>query len=159
MKSSTLFSVVFAMVGLASAALADDYADIVSKGYRWVTVNGPYAYPTKEDARKSGPHAGNKSDSEQLDGRAYYLIPGMVVLVVESDTSTGLSRIRAGGITADLWTSTKFLSSRPIRDTLGVIETPDNASIISFSSPGPTATPSANSKGSGSPVPTVIPRR
>jgi hypothetical protein len=142
MKPSTLFSLLLALVGPAPTVLAADYGDLVNQGYRWVAVNGPYAYPAKEDAQKR--NTGRKSESEQLDGRAYYLIPGMVVLVVESDSSTGLSRIRAGGITADLWTATKNLSTKPIRDTLGVIETPDKASIISFTSPRPTPGASPN---------------
>jgi hypothetical protein len=140
MKSSTLFCPALAAAALASAAMAADYGDLVTKGYRWVTINGPYAFPAKEDAQRGG--TGRKSETEQPDGRAYYLIPGMVVLVVESDSTTGLSRIRAGGITADLWTATKNLSTQPVRNTLGIIETPDNAAIISFDSPRPT--PSAN---------------
>jgi hypothetical protein len=152
MKFSTLFRPIVAVAGLTSAALAADYGDLVAKGYRWVTINGPYAFPAKQDAQKGG--VGRKSESEQPDGHAYYLIPGMVVLVVESDTATGLSRIRAGGITADLWTATKNLSTQPIRNTLGVIETPDNAAIISFTSPRPTPGANANSANAGSPSPT-----
>jgi len=60
---------------------------------------------------------------EQL--RAYYLIRGNVVQVVEEDTVSGLSKIRAPGIVRELWTLTKFFSRRPIRDTYGVIETPE----------------------------------
>jgi hypothetical protein len=148
MKPSTLFFVLLALVGLALTALAADYGSLVHQGYRWVTVNGPYAYPAKEDARKG--ETGRKSESKQPVGVAYYLIPGMVVLVIENDSSTGLSRIRAGGINADLWTATKNLSTQPIRNTFGVIETPDTANIMTFTSPKPTpdSNPSPASKGS-----------
>jgi hypothetical protein len=155
MKFLTLFCPALAAAGLASAALAADYGDLVTKGYRWVTINGPYAFRAKEDAQKGG--TVGKSESEQPDGRAYYLIPGMVVLVVESDSATGLSRIRAGGITADLWTATKNLSTQPIPDTLGIIEAPDNAAIISFTSPRPTPGANSNSANAGSANPTASP--
>jgi hypothetical protein len=147
MKPSTLSFVLLALTGLTATVLAVDYGDLVNKGYRWVNVNGPYAYPAKEEAQKGG--AKRNSESGQLDGHAYFLIPGMVVLVVETDSSSGLSRIRAGGIAADLWTATKNLSTQPVRDTLGVIETPDNASIISFTSPRPT--PGSNASPAASP--------
>ena len=100
-----------ALVGLALTASAADYGSLVNQGYRWVMVNGPYAYPSKEDAQNGG--TGRKSESKQPVVHAYYLIPGMVVLVVETDSSTGLSRIRAGGISAELWTATKNLSTQP----------------------------------------------
>jgi hypothetical protein len=143
MKFATPLVSVFALVGFVVTSSAVDYADLVAKGYRWSSVEGPYACPAKEDARKILARPSSSTDLDQSDRvRAYYLIPGMVVLVLETDASSGLSRIRAGGITADLWTATKYLSSRPIRNTLGVIETPDTVSIVSSSSPQPSATPS-----------------
>ena len=33
-------------------------------------------------------------------------------------------------ITTDLWTSSKFLSKRPIRDTYGIIETPETSELV-----------------------------
>jgi hypothetical protein len=157
-KVSNLFSVFLAMVGLASVGLAVDYADLVTKGYRWVAVDGPYAYTSKEAARKFSLRASPKSELEHADEAvSYYLIPGMVVLVVENDTASGLSRIRAGGIAADLWTSTKYLSTHPIKNPYGTIETPENSGIISFSSPGPTPTSSANPAAFGSPAATITP--
>jgi hypothetical protein len=151
MKYSTLFSVAQAVVGLGSTSLATDYADLVAKGYRWSTVEGLYACRSKEDARKVASRGSGSTDFQQTDTvRSYYLIPGMVVLVLETDSASGLSRIRAGGITADLWTATKYLSSRPIRNTLGVIETPDSASITSAS---PTPTPGMSASPAESPGP------
>jgi hypothetical protein len=75
----------------------------------------------------------------------------MVVLVVENDSSTGLSRIRAEGISAELWTATKNLSTQPIRDTFGVIETPDTGNIMSFASPKPTPDSNASPASKGTP--------
>ena len=41
-----------------------------------------------------------------------------------------MSEIRLGGITRSLWTYSRFLSKHPVRDTYGVIETPENAGLI-----------------------------
>ena len=82
------------MVGLASTGLAADYADWVdwvAKGYRWSLVGGPYAYVAKEDAKNGGLRFAGKSVSETID-HAYYLRPGKVVLVVEADPASSLSK-------------------------------------------------------------------
>jgi hypothetical protein len=34
------------------------------------------------------------------------------------------------GILRPLWTYTKFLSASPVRDTYGIVETPDNAGLV-----------------------------
>jgi hypothetical protein len=160
MKFSTPFLVALGLVGLVPPSLAADYAALVAKGYRWVTIDGPYAYPSKEEARKIGSHAGSRSDLQRSDkGPSYYLIPGMVVLVVENDAASGLSRIRAGGITADLWTATRYLSSRPVRDTYGEIETPETSGIIPFESPRPSPGSNASPASAESPSPTVTPAK
>ncbi len=62
--------------------------------------------------------------------RAYYLVPGTVVKVVQGEAVAGMSQVSFAGITRDLWTYTKFLSKRPIEDPYGVIETPDNSGLI-----------------------------
>jgi hypothetical protein len=41
-----------------------------------------------------------------------------------------MAQIRAAGITIDLWTYNKFLSSRPIKDAYAVIETPETSGLI-----------------------------
>jgi hypothetical protein len=80
----------------------------------------------------------NPSDEVELKMvevvRAYFLIPGTIVQVTEDDPSSGLSQIRMAGITVDLWTLTRFLSEHPVKDTYGVIETPETSGLI------PTAT-------------------
>jgi hypothetical protein len=42
----------------------------------------------------------------------------------------GMAQIRAAGITINLWTYNKFLSSRPIKDAYAVIETPETSGLI-----------------------------
>jgi hypothetical protein len=62
--------------------------------------------------------------------QAYYLIPGTLARVIRDDHANGMSEFLLAGITTPLWTYTRFLSARPIQDTYGVIETPDNAGLV-----------------------------
>jgi hypothetical protein len=39
-------------LGLASTAWADEYEDLAAKGYRWVTVNGPYACTNEQEVHQ-----------------------------------------------------------------------------------------------------------
>ena len=135
-----LFSAVLALMALISTGLATDYADLVAKGYRWSRVRGAYAYHAKQEAIK-GVRPG-KSESEVVR-RAYYLRPGKLVLVVETDAASGLSKIRIGGVASDLWTATKNLSTRPVKNVVGTIETPDRAGILPVSSDTPSPGSSA----------------
>jgi hypothetical protein len=64
------------------------------------------------------------------DLRAYYLISGSLARVIQDDQAHGMSEILLAGINTPLWTYTKFLTARPIQDTYGVIETPDNAGLV-----------------------------
>jgi hypothetical protein len=158
MKLSNFSSVALAMIGIASTSFAADYSDWVAKGYRWSAVNGPHAYIKKEDAKDERLRLSNKPVSEVI-GRAYYLRRGKVVLVVETEAASGLSRIRMGGVTSDLWTPTKNLSTRPLRNTVGVIETPDMAGILRISSATPTPGTNAKPAASRNPSPVATPRR
>jgi hypothetical protein len=149
MKIAMLLASVIGL-GLASSAWADAYKDLAAKGYRWVTVNGPYACATEQELRQI---TTDHTDSTELqmveDGGAYYLIPGTLVQVVHDDRSDGESEILLGGITRPLWTYTKFLSARPIRDTYGIVETPQisgliepgDAKMLEFSATQPTSSP------------------
>ena len=105
--------------------------ELVAKGYRWVTVDGPCACVTEQDVRQI---TSDQTDLRELDMvenlRAYYLIPGTLALVIQDDHADGMSEILLAGITRSLWTYTKFLTASPIPDTYGVIETPDNAGLI-----------------------------
>jgi hypothetical protein len=64
------------------------------------------------------------------DGGAYYFIPGTLVRVIQDVHRNGLSKILLGGLLKPLWTYTRFLSARPIRDTYGILETPDTDALI-----------------------------
>ena len=105
--------------------------DLVEKGYRWITVNGPYACVTEQELGKI---TSNRTDLAELhmvgEGRVYYLIPRTLVRVTRDDEANGMSVILLGGITKSLWTYTKFLSTHPIRDIYGIVETPDTAGLI-----------------------------
>jgi hypothetical protein len=129
-------------LSLIGTALADDLPqlgyseqtpvkDLVAKGYRWVTVDGPYACVTEQEVRKI---TSNRTDLVELqmveEGRVYYLIPGTLVRVTRDDQANGMSEILLGGITKSLWTYNKFLTARPTRDIYGIVETPDTASLI-----------------------------
>ena len=131
MKIATILSVVSAAVVLTSVGLASSYDELAAKGYRWVTVDGPYGCPSKGDLRQI---TKNRTDEielrmvEQL--RAYYLIPGSIVRVVHQDAASGMSQIHSAELRTNLWTLTKFLSRRPIKNTYGEIETPETSGLI-----------------------------
>ena len=105
--------------------------DLVAKGYRWVTVNGPYACLTEQDVRQITSDHNDLRELHMVENlRAYYLIPDTLVRVIRDDHADGMSKILLAGILTSLWTYTKFLSARPIHDTYGVVETPDNAGLV-----------------------------
>jgi hypothetical protein len=94
------------------------------------------------------------------DLQAYYLIPGTLVQVIQDDPATGMSQVRLGGITRDLWTYTKFLSKHPIEDPYGVIETPENSGLIPTATTGISQIPEplgAMPSSNLSPTPSVSP--
>jgi hypothetical protein len=117
--------------GLICSGFAVNNSELAAQGYRWITIDGPYACLSKDDLRRI---VRNHTDATELqmieDLRAYYLIPGTVVKVIQEDAASGMSQVSFAGITRDLWTYTKFLSKRPIEDPYGVIETPDNSGLI-----------------------------
>jgi hypothetical protein len=105
--------------------------DLVAKGYRWVTVDGPYACVTEQDLRQiTSDHTDFRELHMVENLQAYYLIPGTLARVIQDDHANGMSEILLAGITRPLWTYTRFLSPRPIRDTYGTVETPDNAGMV-----------------------------
>jgi len=124
MKVPTLISLAAAVL-LTSRGFAAPYDDLAAKGYRWVTTNGPYACPSKDDLRQIIRHHTDETELQMIEQpRAYYLIEGAIVQVVLEDAAAGMSQIRSAGIGPDVWTLTKFLSRHPIRNTDGEIEVP-----------------------------------
>ena len=112
MKLLTILLAIVA-VGMASTALARDYKDLVAEGYRWVSLDGPYACPNKEDLRRITREPSDTNELHMVEQvRAYYLIQGALVKVIQEDGSTGMAQIHAAGIKNNLWTYNKFLSRR-----------------------------------------------
>ena len=147
--------------GLTCAALAANYSDLVTQGYRWITVNGPFACDSQQDVQRITGHRTDAVELQMIENlQAYYLIPGTLVQVVKDDAATGMSQIRLGGITRDLWTYTKFLSKRPIEDPYGVIENPQNSGLIPTATTGMSqlpGQPEAMPTDSASPTPSASP--
>src|SRR5882762_2408174 len=91
----------------------------------WVTTNGPYACPSKDDLRQIIRHHTDETELQMIEQpRAYYLIEGAVVQVVLEDAASGMSLIHSAEIGPDVWTLTRFLSRHVIRNTDGEIEVP-----------------------------------
>ena len=86
--------------------------DLVAKGYRWVTVNGPYACVTEQGVRQiTGGHTDLRELHMVENLQAYYLTPGTLARVIQDHHANGMSAIRLAGITRPLWTYTKYLSA------------------------------------------------
>jgi hypothetical protein len=134
-----------AAVGLGPTASADPYKDLAAQGYRWVIVDGPYACPSKDDLREITRRRTDRSELEMVqDLRAYYLIRGVIIQVVQEDAASGMSEIQVPGRPRTFWTLTRFLSRSPIRDTFGVVETPTSSSMMLQGQTTPSATPKAD---------------
>jgi hypothetical protein len=117
-------------LGLTGTALADNYSNLATQGYRWITVNGPYACTTEQDVERIAGHRTDATELEVVENiRCYYLIPGTIVMVIKEDRARGMSEIRLGSINPPLWTHSSFLSNQPVQDTYGVIETPENSGL------------------------------
>ena len=162
MKIPTILAVAAAAITLTSSALGDKYSDLVAQGFRWATADGLYACVSKDDVPRM---VNNPSDEVRLkmveEVKAYFLIPGTIVQVIGEDPSLGLSKIRMAGITVDLWTLTRFLSKQAVKDTYGVIETPETSGLIpeatSAIDAGPSPTPDFGAIPGTSPEPSASP--
>ena len=146
MRAFILLAVAAAAMTLMSTAAENKYDELVAKGFRWATADGPYACVAKEDVHRMANNPGDAVELKMIEQvKAYYLTPGTIVQVTEEDPKTGTSKIRLAGITTDLWTLTRFLTKHPIKDTYGVIETPETSGLIPSATPvldaGPSPTP------------------
>jgi len=149
------FIALFCLVSAAavSTATATDFKSLAEQGYRWVRVNGPYATPNKSDAAKLAEAKSAATDIELQDkAHAYFILPGMLVFILENDSAAGLSKVRASGIVVDLWTETKYLSASPVKDSYGVTETPDNSGLGPLGTPSPSPSPDASAVPGASPI-------
>jgi hypothetical protein len=128
-----LFSFMTALsLGLTGTVLGgDNYSVLAAQGYRWVTIDGPYACITEQDAKRIAAHHTDAIELQVVENiECYYLIPGAIVQVIKEDPAHGISEIRLGSITRSLWTYSRFLSRRPVKDTYGVIETPEKSGLV-----------------------------
>jgi len=149
MKPRTMIGIGTAAIWLTTAGFSDQYDDLVKKGYRWVTADGPFACRSKDDVQRL---INNQTEENRLkmvsQGGVYYLIRGVIVQVVQEDKALGLSQVHWDGIVADLWTPSKFLSKQPITNILGTITTPSQGIGVTNSDVntrlGVTATPDAS---------------
>jgi hypothetical protein len=131
MKFLFFFMTAFSL-GLTCTVLGDDnYSALAEKGYRWVMINGPYACITQQDAKRITAQHTDAIELQVVENiECYYLIPGTIVQVIKEDPARGLSEVRLGSISRSLWTYSRFLGKRPVKDTYGVIETPENSGLI-----------------------------
>jgi hypothetical protein len=162
MRASFLFALVATAMTLTTTAAENKYDELVAKGFRWATADGPYACISKEDAHRMANNPGDAVELKMIEQvKAYYLTPGTIVQVIEEDPRTGTSKIRLAGITTDLWTLTRFLTKHPIKDTYGVIETPETSGLIPSASPvldaGPSPAPAFSPNPEASPTPGASP--
>ena len=99
MKAHTILAVAAAAITLTSSALGDEYSDLVAKGYRWATADGLYACVSKDDVRRmvnnpSSP-AGDEVALKMVEEvKAYYLLPGAIVQVIEDEIGRASCRER-----------------------------------------------------------------
>jgi hypothetical protein len=118
-------------LGLTCKAPADSYSDLAARGYRWVTVDGPYACTTERDVQRMVRHRTDATELQVVeDIRCYYLIPGTIVQVIKEDPANGMSEMRLASVSRSLWTSNRFLTRHPIPDTYGITETPENSGLL-----------------------------
>jgi hypothetical protein len=102
-----------AAVALGSTASADPYKDFAAQGYRWVAVDGPYACPSKDDLQEITRHRTDLLEAKMVsDLRAYYLIRGVIVQVLQEDAASGMSEVHLPGGFKTFWTLKRFLSRK-----------------------------------------------
>ena len=129
-------------LGLTCSAPADNYDRLAAKGYRWIAVHGRYGSATEQGLQNITGHRNGRTGSQSVeDEQAFYLIPGRIVQIIKEDSATGTSLVQMGGFPTLLWTYTRFLSKRPVRDVYGDIETPENSGLIQNPSATPTSGP------------------
>jgi hypothetical protein len=156
----TIVCVAFTFL-LILRGLATNYDDLVRQGYRWVTVDGPFACVSVEDLRKITGGGGDELELKMVEElKAFYLIRGTVVQVIKEEPG-GVSQIRIDGITKPLFTRNDYLTRRPVKNIIGNIETPGSSTpsenLGENPAPGsPTPSPAENPV-PGSPAPSPSP--
>ena len=140
-----------AAIWLTSTGFSDQYDDLVRKGYRWITSDGPFACRSKEDLQRISKDQSEENTLRMVSqGGVYFLIQGAIVQVALEDKASGMAQIHWDGIVGTLWMPSNFLSKRPILNVLGTIATPsqpiwvtksDVSSMDATATPDPSETP------------------
>jgi hypothetical protein len=126
MKRIIVLLVMVIAFGLTSSGIAANHDNFAAKRYRWVTIDGPYACPSRDDLQKITRDRTDRLELQFIEElRAYYLVRGELVEVIQQDAVSGASQIHASEIRRDVWTLTRFLSRYPIRDAYGEIQFPE----------------------------------
>lgn len=125
MKARTIIGIGVAAIWLTSTGFSDQYDDLVRKGYRWVTSDGPFACRSKEDLQRISKDQSDENTLRMVSqGGVYFLIQGAIVQVAPEDKASGMAQIHWDGIVGHLWMPSNFLSKRPSLNVLGTIATP-----------------------------------
>jgi hypothetical protein len=145
-----------AILCLTCIAFADNYSQWVAQGYRWVNVNGPYACTSEQQVQQITGRHSDQTELQMLQNvQAYYLIPGTIAQVIKENPASGMTQMHLSGINVPLWTYTRFLSKRPIRDALGNVATPQTSGF--FPSADAAASPSTPENPGAAPTPAGSP--
>jgi len=65
----------------------------VTQGYRWITVDGPFACDSEQDVQRITGHRTDAVELQMIENlQAYYLIPGTLVQVVQDDAAAGMTQ-------------------------------------------------------------------
>jgi hypothetical protein len=147
----TTFACLLILKGFAA-----DYEDLLRRGYRWVTVDGPYACVSVDDLLKITRNGGDELELKLVEQlKAYYLIRGTMVQVIKEDKAARVSQVRIDGITTPLWTRSAYLSRQPVKNISGHIETPGmlTPSETLGENPVPVGSPTPSASSTPSPSP------
>src|SRR5262249_54140974 len=134
--------------------------DLLSRGYRWVTVDGPYACVSVDDLQKITRNGGGELQLKMVEElKAYYLIRGKLVQVLKEDKAAGVSQGHNEGINTPLLARNAYLSRQPIKSISGHVETPGTSASSDVlgenPAPGVTPTPSSSSTPGETPTPSL----
>ena len=109
MKMRTISGIVAATILQTSAALADKYDDLVGKGYRWVTTDGPFACTSKEASERLVKDQSEENRLRMVSQR------GRVLPNTRSDSSGGAGGQSFGYVAGSLgWNRRESLDAEQV---------------------------------------------
>jgi hypothetical protein len=103
-----IFVITAASLALTCRGFVDKYSDLAAQGYRWVTVDGPYACTAEQDVQRIAGHRDDVTELHMVESiRCYYFIPGTIVQLIKENPARGMPKMRLGSINRSLWTHTR----------------------------------------------------